>query len=336
MGATSTFMSTDGELVTPIHGSNADSSCAIGGFVVNATRIDAWDAIVTLLRALSEENPAYFNCVMSGCRRLSNSRPEVDGLDHLLADSEQDMFDLAVERELRRDAQGYVAPAQAGAFLQMARQVELTANRIVRDPTVETGMVIRRPRALLEGEELAFLANALMSGCALQGRSFTPREAAAAASAVCNLGVENWPPRWPAATGLTGVFEVGWAVLHRDVGMYTAQRLIEILSTVRCNDRDTYLGLEALRTALVRGVRHGAPWRARDALDVIVTLDMPAWAALLGLIAECPVLHAGLSAARQPGTHTIDATAFEFISENSQIATVHAFIESLPELLSMA
>src|SRR5207237_9629511 len=52
-------------------------------------------------------------------------------------------------------------------------------------------------------EELAYLANTLVAGCSLQDRPFTEREAADAAVAVCNLGLENWPRRW-----LTGAARV--------------------------------------------------------------------------------------------------------------------------------
>jgi hypothetical protein len=75
------------------------------------------------------------------------------------------------------------------------------------------------------------------------------------------------------------------------------------------------------------------PWRARDALDVIAILDMPAWAALLGLIDEFPVLHAALRASRNPRQRSVSATAFEFISENGQITAVREFMRSLPETL---
>jgi len=75
------------------------------------------------------------------------------------------------------------------------------------------------------------------------------------------------------------------------------------------------------------------PWRARESLDVIAIIDMPAWMALLGLIDECPVLHAALGASRNPRTHSVSASAFEFISENSQIASIREFMESLPETL---
>jgi hypothetical protein len=93
----------------------------VGGYLVRARRTDAWDAIVTLLFALAEHHPDRFHGVMHGCRRLSNSAPEIDGLDDLLVEPEQVLHDVAVERELRRSKQGYVAAADARAFLKMAR-----------------------------------------------------------------------------------------------------------------------------------------------------------------------------------------------------------------------
>ena len=100
-------------------------SCDVGGYLVVARRTDSWDAIVAVLISLDAEHHDYFHRVMRGCRSLSNSRPEVDGLDDLLADGEQVMFDLAFDRERRREQQGYVTPAQARAFLQMSRQLRL-------------------------------------------------------------------------------------------------------------------------------------------------------------------------------------------------------------------
>jgi hypothetical protein len=84
---------------------------------------------------------------------------------------------------------------------------------------------------------------------------------------------------------------------------------------------------------MARQLRAGAPWRAREALDVIASLDMPAWAALLGLIDECPVIHAGIAASRDSRTRAVSASAFEFISENSQIASVREFLQALPKIL---
>ena len=61
---------------------------------------------------------------MAGCRTLSNDGFELDGLNDLLSDREQDLFDLAAGRDGRREQKGYVTPAQARAFLQSARQVD--------------------------------------------------------------------------------------------------------------------------------------------------------------------------------------------------------------------
>ena len=176
---------------------------------------------------------------MRGCRRASNEGFEIDGLHDLLSAAEQDQFDLASAREQRRERQGFVSPADARAFLQMARRadapaserndnpiaaayfrsIELTppdlpdspdgphsddapadtaeATAVVMETLAEAG-IVAPPRALLPGartttsrlariqsflqsaatgDELAFLANVLMAGCAVQGRPFTLAEA---------------------------------------------------------------------------------------------------------------------------------------------------------------
>jgi len=109
--------------------------------------------------------------------------------------------------------------------------------------------------------------------------------------------------------------------------------LISVLSELRCDDRDIQSGLNALRVEMAKRWQAGAPWQAREALDVIMILDMPAWATLLGLIDECPVIHAALAASRGSGTRAVSASAFEFISDNTQIASVREFMQSLPETL---
>lgn len=203
-------------------------------------------------------------------------------------------------------------------------------------------------------EEFAYLANTIAAGCSVQARAFTEREASTAALAICNLGLENWPRHWMPARAagaavvdigtalpddflvdrdLVGVFQVGWAVLHNDVCMWAAERLIAVLADLRCRDRDIQLALAALRVELTRHWRAGTPWHARDAMDVMAMLDMPAWVTMLGLVDECPIIHAGMAASQGSGVHKIDPAAFEFISENSQIAAVRQFMRSLPETL---
>src|SRR5262245_17462804 len=67
--------------------------CEVGGYLVRARRNDAWDAIVALLVTLDAEHNRYFHAVMQGCRRLSNSTPETDGLDDLLMAADQQLHD---------------------------------------------------------------------------------------------------------------------------------------------------------------------------------------------------------------------------------------------------
>jgi hypothetical protein len=90
--------------------------------------------------------------------------------------------------------------------------------------------------------ELSYLANVLVSGCSIEGRAFRPIEAADAAVAVCNLGLERFL-RDEAGEGSTSeatveeaaqlltrqelvkLFQIGWSLLHRDVLLFAARAL---------------------------------------------------------------------------------------------------------------
>jgi hypothetical protein len=410
----------DGEEGPENRSLGARTSCEIGPYLVEAKRADSWDAIVELLLFAETERADFFHRLMAGCRDLSNGGYEVDGLDDLLARGEQEMFDVAIDRERRRDAQGYVAPGQARAFLQSARQLHLAdatrppasiiagayfravdhepladegvnhllmsllppaaptqetarAMAAVMDLLAEGGVLQQPPRALIAGSqeqapglgllqahlqfareagdavyasrigEFAFLANTVRAGCSVQGRPFTEQEASDAVAAVCNLGLENWPAAWRRGTiladeflvtqDLISVFQVGWTVLHDEVSMYAAGQLIDVLLDVQCGDREGQRDLDDLRLQLTRYLRAGTPWLAHDAMDAIMLLDMSAWAALRGLIAECPVIHGAMHSAPGSQVRSVSASSFEFISENRQIAAVRRFIESLPQAL---
>jgi uncharacterized protein DUF6178 len=455
--------------VAPMRDGGGDRvECEVGGYIVRARRTDAWDAIVTLLLALDAEHANYFHGVMQGCRRLSNSRPEIDGLDDLLPAREQHLHDVAIERERRRSQQGYATPADARAFLQTARQPRhtrseasatgsITVNpivtayfraaeeapesssetarspeRMLASPTsasrptasrstdahvdatdvpasieaviellTEAGVMPERPRALLEAadsepqaarlarlrrvmeyvrdthetayltrsRELAFLANALLAGCSVQSRPFTPQEASDAAAGICNLGLEHWPAGWPSVTSpgassphphdtattappdtfppdsflidsflidhdLVTAFEVGWSVLHQEVSLFVAEQLISTLDNLHCVDRDIQRGLVTLRRKLVTQRDAGTPWLARNAADVLAMLDMTAWISVLGLLDECPVLPAALTANLERRTTTVSPTAFDFISTAAQIGDIRIFMRKLPDILS--
>jgi len=408
--------------------------CEVGGYRVRARRTDAWDAIVALLVTLETEHPRYFHAVMQGCRRLSNSRPEIDGLHDLLPAPEQHLHDAAIERERRRSRHGYATPADARAFLQMARQrpVSVPTAAISMNPIATAyfrsteeeadttpddtsaiptsidavvallaeaarlrqgyggqGVMPERPRALLEAadedtratklpllkrlmefvlhqdeaaylarsRELAFLANALLAGASVQSRPFAALEASDAAACTCNLGLECWPARRPDATSerasppraldtatlpdafllghdLVTAFEVGWSVLYHDVSLFVADQLVSTLADLHRVDAGTRRGVTALRRALEKQREAGTPWLARDAADVLATLDMTAWVSVLGLLDECPIVPEALTAVLERRTTPVSPTAFEFISTTAQIGDIRRFMRALPGVLS--
>ena len=207
---------------------------------------------------------------------------------------------------------------------------------------------------LTRSHEFAFLANTLLAGASVQSRPFTPQEASDAAACICNLGLECWPARWPGATSpspreldtamppnaflvdhdLVTAFEVGWSVLYQDVSLFVADQLVSTLADLRCVDADTRRGLLALRRTLEKQREAGTPWLARDAADVLAMLDMTAWISVLGLLDECPILPAALTAVLERRTTFVSPTAFEFISTTAQIGDIRLFMRTLPGVLS--
>ena len=133
---------------------------------------------------------------------------------------------------------------------------------------------------------------------------------------------------------LVTAFEVGWSVLYQDVSVFVAHQLISMLDDVRSVDRDIERGFVALRRTLAKQRDAGTPWLARDAADVLAMLDMTAWTSVLGLLDECPVLPAALTAILEGRTTSVSPTAFDFISTAAQIGDIRKFMRKLPDVLS--
>lgn len=126
--------------------------CEVGGYMVVAKRTDSWDTIVAALIALDEEHHDRFHRVMRGCRSLSNSKPEVDGLHDLLTVSDQVSFDLWFFRVgLRELVNPLVGEPQqsrriAGAHLQPppTQHTHCTPSRLGRAPIFFLGLPAER------------------------------------------------------------------------------------------------------------------------------------------------------------------------------------------------
>src|SRR4051812_29598737 len=117
--AVSAYMSLEGDYVKG-RTSQSPRTSEIGGYVIEAKRTTEWDAIVELLTWLGEHNGEYFHRLMRDCVQQSDGEREADGFHDLLEDEEQQLFDVAAGRAGRREATGFVSPAEAKAFLQDA------------------------------------------------------------------------------------------------------------------------------------------------------------------------------------------------------------------------
>jgi hypothetical protein len=63
-------------------------------------------------------------------------------------------------------------------------------------------------------------------------------------------------------------------------------------------------------------------------------IDMPACAALIALIAECPVIHGGLMASIDRRVHSFDPDALDFIAGADQLKVIETVISGLPAILA--
>ncbi len=90
----------------------------------------SWDVLWTALVALDQDHHALLRAVLEQCAALDADRiVEQSGLYAALTSEEMLEADVAADREDRRAAQGYVAPADARAFLALARSGEPALER---------------------------------------------------------------------------------------------------------------------------------------------------------------------------------------------------------------
>lgn len=183
-------------------------------------------------------------------------------------------------------------------------------------------------------EQLAYLANLLVEGCTMVGRRMRPVEAAEAALAVCNLGLEWALEHQACKDALQGLlrfradqlFRVGWKLLFEQVAMATLQRLERFVARLRGaeaqvrNDR-----LDEVARRLLAAHRSGTPWTARPHLAPLGVLleDGPTLAALDALLDHLPVLAGSLLPA--------DAAArgHAFVSTSTEIAIAQDFFDGI-------
>ena len=123
-------------------------------------------------------------------------------------------------------------------------------------------------------------------------------------------------------------------MLYQDVTLFVADQLKPILSGLRDLDSDTRREARAFLRKLAEQRKAGTPWRAREAAEFLAMLDPTAWVSVLGLLDECPIFPAALTAVLERRTTSVSQTAFAFISTTAQLGDVRLFVRALPGLLS--
>jgi hypothetical protein len=101
----------------------ADACQELGDFLVVPRIENGWDAVWTALLALDERHPDLLRAILQRCWLATREQAEgAGGLYEVLTGEEQLLEDARAEREERRAARGYVSPADARAFLALARR----------------------------------------------------------------------------------------------------------------------------------------------------------------------------------------------------------------------
>jgi hypothetical protein len=186
--------------------------------------------------------------------------------------------------------------------------------------------------------ELAYLANVLVTGCSVEGRGLRPLEAAHAAVAACNLGIERLLQDEPSRTTVVDVlegenadklFRIGWQLLTKQVVLPAARAFEKMLVEMvrQETDRQRIQDLEEACRALHAAIATGKPWTARAKLTALEgEIENTTLVTLLALVDECPSLRARLASSANEYEAT---TELRFISTRKQLDAVQRFLAGL-------
>ncbi|HLE00983.1 MAG TPA: DUF6178 family protein [Bdellovibrionota bacterium] len=245
--------------------------------------------------------PAYFRNFETESVRKSNERP------HHRPD--MDRF-----HELLREAE-VLAPEQDRLLLTGKTENGTTKHNMFRE-TLSGLHQTDEPLFSERMRQLSYLANVLVAGCTFQNRSLRPAEAAEAALAACNLGLETVntgksgnPATLMKAHDAVHFFRVGWNRIFEQVITSSARTLAATILKAK-DDRDPWITeqLRGVSTSLLKALDAGCPWRCLEQLDALeIVLEQTLVQDIKGLIDECATFHG------------------EFISTRKQLLEIKAF-----------
>lgn len=191
--------------------------------------------------------------------------------------------------------------------------------------------------------EFGYLANVLLAGCSVMGRSFRPFEAAEAAVAVCTLGLEHLLDAAPgkalptdeplaraaqelARTSADKLFRIGWRLLHGEVSLPAGRTLDRVLAR-KIPQVDTALAtqLTHFARAVQQAVVAGKPWTVRGKLESLEpAVDAPTLLVFASFLSEMPAMPVPAKPDCRPA-----AREYELIATAEQLRRAQAILEML-------
>ncbi|MBI2711473.1 MAG: hypothetical protein HYX41_01235 [Bdellovibrio sp.] len=199
-------------------------------FLIFSKTARFWDSLTTLLAELDQNHHSFLRSLLERCAHLTQEQIHEEGDFFTVLTSEEKLRqDVAYEREKRRQAQGYVAPADARAFLKLASgpleaedhvspkkfhlspverlknhpalpepsksgamenaRTSLVASQGSKYKKVEAFFSLNPKEHQIQTEELTYLANVLVAGLEAKERPPRPGEALVMVLETCEKGL---------------------------------------------------------------------------------------------------------------------------------------------------
>jgi hypothetical protein len=250
---------------------------------------------------------------------------------------------VADDAELSPAVTRWLAALREVETPQHVRRPLLASGEPTHELTVRAALQTLRyeDAGLYEGRvfELSYLANVLLAGASQQGRAFRPVEAAEAALALCNLGLERalgaavlrrskgerrlCASGWLHRHDLITAFRAGLHIAHHELALAASRALRSRLerSAGRLPGSARARQFATLAATLAKDAACDEPWRSAQCLDalegVLVSATVLAFRALLE---ECPMLPPQMSGEEGPS----GTAAPRFVSTATHVRVVAA------------
>lgn len=207
-------------------------SYEVEGYFLFAKDSIGWDAVLTLVTELDSRHFEFLRRILARCAgQFASLSDERDGVYEVLSAAEQLAEDVADQREKRRERLGFVPPAEARSFLKLCQGPQDIPDHVspmrLRAGLSRIEAAVREPLPALQNsryarvreyledsgdrtlrfEELAYLANVLMTGWHWGGRTPQVGRAMEIALSACERGLQ----RDSTAASFLDAFRAGWS-----------------------------------------------------------------------------------------------------------------------------